>query len=150
MGHGDTHRKLHELFNTKDFDGFDDHLAAGEDGPDGAPVVVVSHDYWERELGADPRAVGKHMEIDDAPHTIIGVLPPEFHFAAVGDAQLWFPLDGSAQRRLERFNHWVNVVARLRPEVTVELTLGLGSVSATVWTCDLSYDYVRINAEYHT
>jgi glutamate N-acetyltransferase/amino-acid N-acetyltransferase len=37
-----------------------------------------------------------------------------------------------------------------RPEVTVALDLGLGPVSATVWTCDLSYDYVRINAEYHT
>lgn len=37
-----------------------------------------------------------------------------------------------------------------RPEVVLALDLGLGSVSATVWTCDLSYDYVRINAEYHT
>jgi glutamate N-acetyltransferase/amino-acid N-acetyltransferase len=37
-----------------------------------------------------------------------------------------------------------------RPEVTLALDLGLGAVSATVWTCDFSYDYVRINAEYHT
>jgi glutamate N-acetyltransferase/amino-acid N-acetyltransferase len=36
------------------------------------------------------------------------------------------------------------------PEVVLALDLGLGAVSATVWTCDLSYDYVRINAEYHT
>lgn len=34
--------------------------------------------------------------------------------------------------------------------VVVELDLGLGDGSATVWTCDLSYDYVRINADYHT
>lgn len=37
-----------------------------------------------------------------------------------------------------------------RREVRLALDLGLGPVSATVWTCDLSYDYVRINAEYHT
>jgi glutamate N-acetyltransferase/amino-acid N-acetyltransferase len=36
------------------------------------------------------------------------------------------------------------------PEVRIELDLGLGDQQATVWTCDLSYDYVRINAEYTT
>jgi glutamate N-acetyltransferase/amino-acid N-acetyltransferase len=36
------------------------------------------------------------------------------------------------------------------PEVTIVLDLGQGGQSATVWTCDLSYDYVRINAEYTT
>jgi glutamate N-acetyltransferase/amino-acid N-acetyltransferase len=36
------------------------------------------------------------------------------------------------------------------PEVRVALDLGQGRSRATVWTCDLSYDYVRINAEYHT
>lgn len=36
------------------------------------------------------------------------------------------------------------------PEVRVELDLGLGRGSATLWTCDFSYDYVRINAEYTT
>jgi putative ABC transport system permease protein len=95
-------------------------FAAGEDGPNGSPIVIVSHDYWERQLGADPRALGRTLDIDDAPHTVIGVLPRGFHFAAVGDAQLWFPLDGSAQRRQERFNHWVNVVARMRPDVALE------------------------------
>ena len=95
-------------------------FAQGEDGPDGSPLVVVSHEYWERQLGSDSGVVGRAIRIDDAPHTLIGVLPRGFHFAAVGDAQLWFPLDGSVQRRQERFNHWVNVVARTRPGVTLE------------------------------
>jgi glutamate N-acetyltransferase/amino-acid N-acetyltransferase len=37
-----------------------------------------------------------------------------------------------------------------KPEIGLTLDLGLGPASATVWTCDLTYDYVRINAEYHT
>jgi len=37
-----------------------------------------------------------------------------------------------------------------KPEVNVLLEIGAGPASATVWTCDFSYDYVRINAEYHT
>ena len=38
----------------------------------------------------------------------------------------------------------------LEPELAITIDLGVGSESASVFTCDLSYDYVRINAEYHT
>jgi glutamate N-acetyltransferase / amino-acid N-acetyltransferase len=37
-----------------------------------------------------------------------------------------------------------------KPQVTIRLTMGLGQGSAVAWTCDMSYDYVRINAEYTT
>jgi len=36
------------------------------------------------------------------------------------------------------------------PEITMRLDLGLGEASATVWTCDLTHEYVSINAEYRT
>ncbi|WP_156478576.1 bifunctional glutamate N-acetyltransferase/amino-acid acetyltransferase ArgJ [Anaerosporomusa subterranea] len=35
-------------------------------------------------------------------------------------------------------------------DIVVEIELGIGDYAATVWTCDFSYDYVKINAEYHT
>jgi glutamate N-acetyltransferase/amino-acid N-acetyltransferase len=35
-------------------------------------------------------------------------------------------------------------------EIAVRVTLGRGEESATVWTCDLSYDYVKINADYRS
>jgi len=35
-------------------------------------------------------------------------------------------------------------------EVQIVLDLNMGDVAATVWTCDYSYDYIKINAEYHT
>ena len=35
-------------------------------------------------------------------------------------------------------------------DITVRVVLNRGSVDATVWTCDFSYDYVKINAEYRT
>ncbi len=37
-----------------------------------------------------------------------------------------------------------------KKEVLIRVSLGLGKGNATAWTCDFSYDYVRINAEYHT
>jgi glutamate N-acetyltransferase/amino-acid N-acetyltransferase len=36
------------------------------------------------------------------------------------------------------------------PEVLIDAELGLGDGTATVWTCDFSYEYVRVNAEYRT
>ncbi len=37
-----------------------------------------------------------------------------------------------------------------QPEVTIEVDLNLGESAATVWTCDLTYEYVRINGEYRS
>jgi glutamate N-acetyltransferase/amino-acid N-acetyltransferase len=42
------------------------------------------------------------------------------------------------------------VAALAKPEFTVRVLLNRGRAAATVWTCDLSYDYVKINAEYRT
>jgi glutamate N-acetyltransferase/amino-acid N-acetyltransferase len=44
-----------------------------------------------------------------------------------------------------------NLAERMKsPEVSVRLNLGLGGQDWTYWTCDLSYDYVKINAAYRT
>ncbi|MGM9583681.1 MAG: bifunctional ornithine acetyltransferase/N-acetylglutamate synthase, partial [Phascolarctobacterium sp.] len=35
-------------------------------------------------------------------------------------------------------------------DISMTIDLAAGSESATVWTCDFSYEYVKINGEYHT
>jgi len=42
------------------------------------------------------------------------------------------------------------VAAMKKPEFTVRAALNRGKAQATVWTCDFSFDYVKINAEYRT
>ena len=37
-----------------------------------------------------------------------------------------------------------------RPGITIRVQLGRGEATARIWTTDLSFDYVRINAEYRT
>src|SRR4029079_7788258 len=46
--------------------------------PGGHPIAVASHAWWERQLGADPAAVGKTITIDQTSYTIVGVAPKEF------------------------------------------------------------------------
>ena len=53
-------------------------FAAGEDTPGRDAVIVVSHAFWRNQLSAAQDAVGKIVSIDGRPHTIVGVLPPDF------------------------------------------------------------------------
>jgi putative ABC transport system permease protein len=84
----------------------------------GAPVVLLTHGFWQRRLGGDPRVIGRPLILDRRRYAVVGVLPRDFHFAPVEDAELWLPIDPAVRRASERFNHWLNVVARLKPGVT--------------------------------
>jgi predicted permease len=93
-------------------------LAPGEDGPGGTEVVVLSDHYWRRAMGGDPGVVGKTLQINQQAFEIVGVLPSGFHFPPAGDAELWMPIDRSAETRADRGNHLLNVVGRLRDGVS--------------------------------
>jgi putative ABC transport system permease protein len=88
---------------------------------DGAPVVVLSHAYWRQRLGGDPNVVGRSLTLDRRRYAIVGVLPASFHFAPVDDAEFWLPLGSASPRVEQRYNHWLNVVARLAPNATLEV-----------------------------
>ena len=51
---------------------------------------------------------------------------------------------------VEDYTEEAGAAAMAEDEVTVRVLLGRGEATETVWTSDLSYDYVRINAEYRT
>jgi predicted permease len=88
--------------------------------PSGAPIVVLSHAYWQRQLGGDAHVIGRSLTLDRRRYTVVGVLPPNFHFAPVEDAEFWLPLESASPRIAQRYNHWLNVVARLAPGATHE------------------------------
>lgn len=99
-------------------------LPAEEDGEYGGStslnIVVISDGFWRQQFSADPDVVGKSVSVDGQPNTVIGVLPRDFHFYA-GNAAIWgvqrWPASMKAGSR-----HWngANVIARLRPGVTIE------------------------------
>ncbi len=52
-----------------------------EDGPD---VVVLDHAYWVDAMGADPDALGSTIRVNGEPHTVVGILSPEFRGVSTG------------------------------------------------------------------
>ena len=55
-------------------------------------VVVVSHGFWERVLGANPHIVGATIKLDTLPFTVVGVMPPGFEFPTATTVEAWAPL----------------------------------------------------------
>ena len=95
---------------------------AEEDLPGAPPVVLMSDGLWRRRFGADPDIVGRTLLLDDAPTTVLGVMPPGFQLPShhAGPAmELWTLLQlDPAVDRSERGWHQLTVVGRLGPRVT--------------------------------
>jgi len=92
-------------------------IQASEDQPGGARVALLSDDYWRRSFGADPRALGRVLNLDDEPYEIVGVLPAGLDFPD-RDTDVWLPLQ-QGRDSAPRSRHWIDVVGRLAPGVTV-------------------------------
>ena len=94
------------------------------DDTSGARVVVISHALWQRRYGGDPGIVGRTISmsverVGDVKHEVVGVAPPSFvHLNR--DIDYWVPMQFSPEEATTRGNHFLEVVARLRPDVTVE------------------------------
>ena len=87
-------------------------------GDDGAQKeVVLSHGFWERQMGADPNAIGKILRLNDDAYTVVGILPASFRLPG-SHAEVWakFQLVPGDRKNYGRF---LSGIARLKPGVTV-------------------------------
>ena len=82
-----------------------------------AHVTVLAHGFWRSALGSDPDILGKRLDFDGEPYLVIGVLPEGFRFHLETDA--WIPLGLYPGTRAGRGSHNLNVVARLKDNVTL-------------------------------
>ncbi len=62
-----------------------------EDREGGERVAVLAHGSWERRFGFDADIVGRVINLDGYPTTIIGVMPKEMEWGSLADAELWVP-----------------------------------------------------------
>jgi putative ABC transport system permease protein len=89
-----------------------------EDQPGANKVTVISHSLWQSRFGGEQGILGRSILLNDEPHTIIGVMPNDFQFM-LANVNLWVPVALTAEQLAERDLHNLNVVARLKPGVTV-------------------------------
>jgi putative ABC transport system permease protein len=90
---------------------------AEEDLPGKDTVIVLSHGLWQRRFNGDPKVLGQSVTLNGAPVTIVGVMPAGFTFA--GESEFWRPV-ALNPGKATRGGHFLGVIARLKPGVTVE------------------------------
>ncbi len=89
---------------------------------DAARTVVISHEFWMRELGGAPTAIGQTIALNRNPFTVIGVLPPGFRFMAPADIYpLLEPQVAANYRGMQSRNTRTRLFAlgRLQPDVSL-------------------------------
>ena len=82
-------------------------------------VALLSYGLWRRRFGADPAIVGQSISLSGEPHTVVGVMGPDFAFPS-RDYQIWTPLTFDPNELINRQNYSYLAVARLKPGVTIE------------------------------
>ncbi|HWY70607.1 MAG TPA: ABC transporter permease [Terriglobales bacterium] len=92
--------------------------------PSATHEIVISHGFSQRVFGGNS-AIGQSLTLqnfagNDEPYTVVGITPPDFEFAPIGQAD-FFALPPNTGFMVERRNlHWLNVVGRLKPDVSLK------------------------------
>ncbi|HJQ22175.1 MAG TPA: ADOP family duplicated permease [Gemmatimonadaceae bacterium] len=134
IGTGDAAREMRiAVVSATLFDFFDATPVLGrffskaEDRPPaGAPVAVLSYEYWQLGYGGAADAIGRSVQVDRAVYTIIGVAPPEF--VGITDERapaMFIPATAFAATRRPHFAteygwSWLDMFVRRKPGVSVE------------------------------
>jgi putative ABC transport system permease protein len=84
--------------------------------------VLLSYNFWRAKLAADPNVVGRILRLNNQNYTVVGVMPQGMpFFNDLPRMDLWVPLAYAPNNNMNtRNNHYLNVVARLKPGPTLE------------------------------
>jgi len=93
-------------------------FSAEEDRPGGPKVAVLSDKLWRGTFLADPGILGKAITLDGEPYRVIGVMPRSFDYPP--GEELWMPIALPDSAASDYQHHYVRVMGRLKPGVSVE------------------------------
>jgi predicted permease len=95
-------------------------FTADEDQPGRNQVVILTHELWAGRFAADPKIIGRTLRLNGESVTVVGVMPAGFVYPFLwGPVDAWLPIAFTAEQRQSRGNNWLQVIARLKPSVSV-------------------------------
>lgn len=94
-------------------------FTAEDDQPSANGTVILSWAFWKRRFGGDSSVIGRKINLDAKPYTVIGVMPPWFAFPEQ-KAQIFLPAyhERTPEEMASIVNHQFKVIGRLNPGVT--------------------------------
>ena len=94
-------------------------FAPEEDRPGAEHVALISYRLWKRRFGGDPKLVGQTILLNNQKYSVLAVMPPGFSFPA-RNIDIWTPIAFTSKQLANLGMHYLLVVGRLRPGITVE------------------------------
>jgi putative ABC transport system permease protein len=93
-------------------------ILSQEDKPEANKVVMINYNLWQQRYGGERSVIGRELLLNGEKYTVVGVMPAGFQFldSHVG---LWVPMAFTSQALAERGSHYLKVVARMKPGVTL-------------------------------
>ena len=116
-----------------------------DDRESAAGTVVLSYGLWQTQFAGVRAVLGRTIELDNQPYTVIGVMPRDFYFPR-RDSRLWTAMRFAASDFEDRTNTYIYPVARLRRGVTVEQAraelLAIGARIAAAYPKEMAHSTV--------
>ncbi|MFP2927036.1 ABC transporter permease [Pyxidicoccus sp. 3LG] len=91
-----------------------------EETPGRERVLVLTHKVWRSRFAEDPKVLGRELQLDGDTYTVVGVLPPGVEYPAGTDVYAPFAPTPEQAAETTRGNHYLSMVARLKPGMTLE------------------------------
>jgi putative ABC transport system permease protein len=107
-------------------------FVADEDQP-GTRVALLNETLWKRRFGGDPSVIGRAVMLNGESYTVVGVLPQNVRLPAYGSwhDQVWVPLAFPPEEATNRGNHFLQVIARMKPAIGLkEATAEMETIAA--------------------
>ena len=93
-------------------------FAPGEDQPGRDDVAVLSYDVWRENFDAQKSVIGRVVDLNGHPYTIIGVMPAGFRYPLGRLHAIYTPLHAPEKWVTRRGDHWLRTIGLLKPGVT--------------------------------
>ena len=104
-----------------------------DDDRPGTHVVLLSHSLWQRRFGSEPGVIGRALTLNGESYTVVGVMPPSVHLPGYGNwnDQVWVPIAFPNEEAAQRGNHFLQVIARMKPGVALKQAQAeMGTIAA--------------------
>jgi predicted permease len=92
---------------------------AEEDKPEVNKVVIINHSLWQQRYGGDRSIIGRELLLNGEKYTVVGVMPAGFQFLD-SHVKVWVPIAFTSEKLAQRSAHYLKIVARMKPGVTLE------------------------------
>jgi predicted permease len=89
---------------------------SGEDKPGSPRTVVVTYSFWQKHLNSEANVIGQSVTLNGEGYIIIGVMPADFRFSAIGPSELWTTLQINPPRF--RPPYYLRIIGRLKSGVS--------------------------------